>query len=262
MRHAVVRERLSALLDGELPDAERARVERHLSSCAACRAELEELRRTVELLRGLPSVDVPPELTRRWIEGVRADAAGGGRGFGRWLSGLGMPLAAAAAGLAVVAVVQDVEIQLVWPRRGAPPAVEVAARPEPPAPAARVSEPPYAKFVGSGAGPAAPSVASRAPSVAPRAPAPRPSRAACFSRSPEDRGACEQWCSWLVGLAMEDAPGFLAEVDSLPTSARQRVMDLAFRSGSASLLAHHLRATGDPRASRLARRFERVAAVR
>jgi hypothetical protein len=257
VRHAALRERLSLLLDGELPDAERARMERHLRECAACRAELEELRRTVELLRGLPPVDVPPELTRRWIEGVRAEASGGGRGFGRWVAGLGMPLAAAAAGLAVLAVVQDVEIQLVWPRRGAPPAVEVAARPEPPAPAVRAPEPPYANFVAGGLG-----AGAAAPSVAPRAPSPRPSRAACFSRSPEDRGACEQWCSWLVGLAMEDAPGFLAEVDLLPSSARQRVMDLAFRSGSASLLAHHLRATGDPRASRLARRFERVAAVR
>jgi hypothetical protein len=257
MRHAAVRARLSALLDGELPDAERDPVESHLGECAACRVELEELARTIALLRGLPSVEVPPELTRRWLEGVRAEAAAGsGRGFGRWVAGLGMPLAAAAAGLAVLAVVQDVEIQLVWPRRGAPPAVEVAAPLAPAAPsAARSPAPSHADFaprarIGAGAA---------APADAPHA---RPSRAACLSHSAEDREACEQWCSWLVGLAMEDAPGFLAEVDSLPWSARQRVLELAFHSGSASLLAHQLRASGDPRASRLARRFERVAVTR
>ena len=258
MRHAWLRERLSALLDGDLPEPERLRAERHLAACAECRSERDGLRRTVELLRGLPPIEVPPELTRRWLEGVRAHAAAGG-GPGRWLAGLGAPLAAAAAGLAVLAVVQGVEIQLVWPRAGSPPAVERAAPPERPLAAPGISQPPHADFVargvGVGAGAAAPSVAQR-PSRRP------PSRAACFSPSPDDRPACEQWCAWLVGLAMEDAPVFLAEVDTLPSSARQRVMDLAFRSGSASLLAHRLRATGDPRASSLARRFERVAAAR
>jgi hypothetical protein len=53
------REQLSALLDNELPAAERARLEAHLQSCAACRAELESLRRASALLRALPQPALP-----------------------------------------------------------------------------------------------------------------------------------------------------------------------------------------------------------
>ncbi len=53
------REQLSALLDNELPAAERAELEAHLQSCAACRAELESLRRASALLRALPQPALP-----------------------------------------------------------------------------------------------------------------------------------------------------------------------------------------------------------
>lgn len=53
------REQLSALLDNELADAERAELEAHLQSCAACRAELESLRRASALLRALPQPALP-----------------------------------------------------------------------------------------------------------------------------------------------------------------------------------------------------------
>jgi anti-sigma factor RsiW len=52
-------ELLTAHLDGELDDAERAEVETHLASCADCRRELEALRHVRSVLRGAPAVDPP-----------------------------------------------------------------------------------------------------------------------------------------------------------------------------------------------------------
>jgi negative regulator of sigma E activity len=53
------REQLSALLDNELSEQERAELTAHLSTCAACRAELESLRRTSALMRALPAPALP-----------------------------------------------------------------------------------------------------------------------------------------------------------------------------------------------------------
>ena len=52
-------EQLSAYLDGELDARQAENVERHLSSCAACSALLEELRETRALLSALPA-QAPP----------------------------------------------------------------------------------------------------------------------------------------------------------------------------------------------------------
>ena len=53
------REQLSALLDNELGEQERAELEAHLPTCAECRAELESLRRTRALVRALPLPALP-----------------------------------------------------------------------------------------------------------------------------------------------------------------------------------------------------------
>jgi anti-sigma factor RsiW len=53
------REQLSAYLDGELSAAERTALERHLPTCAECRAELAELRRMRALLGALPTPALP-----------------------------------------------------------------------------------------------------------------------------------------------------------------------------------------------------------
>jgi anti-sigma factor RsiW len=57
--HRYVGVRLSAYVDGEVSDRERRRIETHLASCEACRAELRALRWTVGLLRQTPSVRAP-----------------------------------------------------------------------------------------------------------------------------------------------------------------------------------------------------------
>jgi hypothetical protein len=53
---------LSASLDGELSDAERAAVEAHLRACPACQSELAELRTLKESLVGLPRALAPQTL--------------------------------------------------------------------------------------------------------------------------------------------------------------------------------------------------------
>jgi Putative zinc-finger len=53
-------ERLSSLLDGELPPAGMAAAQRHLEHCELCADELDEIERTRQLLRGLDAPK-PPE---------------------------------------------------------------------------------------------------------------------------------------------------------------------------------------------------------
>lgn len=54
---------LSPYIDGELSSPEKARVERHIEGCGACRRELEMLRVTVGLLQRAPVVAAPRSFT-------------------------------------------------------------------------------------------------------------------------------------------------------------------------------------------------------
>jgi hypothetical protein len=58
-RHRAFREDLSAYLDGQLSEREKRRLEEHLSLCAGCRRELDELRAVVEAVRSLAAAPVP-----------------------------------------------------------------------------------------------------------------------------------------------------------------------------------------------------------
>ena len=58
-RHARLRDQLSPRLDDALSSAERASLEKHLETCEACRAELDELRTTIAATRELPQFDAP-----------------------------------------------------------------------------------------------------------------------------------------------------------------------------------------------------------
>lgn len=58
-------DRLSALLDDELPEPEALEVTRHLSHCDTCLAELEALRTTRTALRGLPGIAPPAAMLSR-----------------------------------------------------------------------------------------------------------------------------------------------------------------------------------------------------
>ncbi len=65
-----VREQLSAWLDGELAEAEHARVAAHLDSCAACRRELAQLTALNAALAEL-AAPVPSGLAERVLARVR-----------------------------------------------------------------------------------------------------------------------------------------------------------------------------------------------
>ena len=55
-------ELLSALLDGELTDDERARIADHLGTCSVCQEELDDLNAARTAVRSLLVVEMPPGL--------------------------------------------------------------------------------------------------------------------------------------------------------------------------------------------------------
>ncbi len=57
--HDRCRQDLSAYIDGNLSPREAARVEKHLAACTTCRAELDQLRGMVGMLRDMPAVPLP-----------------------------------------------------------------------------------------------------------------------------------------------------------------------------------------------------------
>ena len=64
--------RLDEYLDGELAGPDRASVEGHLASCAACRSELERSRKLESVLRSVPAGTVPD--ADRFVNSVRSRA--------------------------------------------------------------------------------------------------------------------------------------------------------------------------------------------
>ena len=57
--------RIGALLDDELPPAERRRLEQHAAKCATCAQELERLRALRRFLRAAAAPELSPETLRR-----------------------------------------------------------------------------------------------------------------------------------------------------------------------------------------------------
>jgi hypothetical protein len=57
--HRFCQANLSAFMDGQLPARDQERVREHLERCQACQWDLQALRRTVDLLHGLPRMKAP-----------------------------------------------------------------------------------------------------------------------------------------------------------------------------------------------------------
>src|ERR671922_8609 len=93
-------EQLSALIDGELPDRERASLEAHVATCAQCRSVLSALRSTLSDLRALPEPELPAQ--HEWA--LRAALRRSARPRGWRAVSLAMGSAAAAL-VAVLALV-------------------------------------------------------------------------------------------------------------------------------------------------------------
>jgi hypothetical protein len=95
---------LSALVDGELDPEQEAAVRAHVAECPACAEELEGIRRSRRVVRLLPAVDVPSDVTARLLA---VDDGSGGRtvvsvvGNRRWFAAV-VAVAASVAALALV----------------------------------------------------------------------------------------------------------------------------------------------------------------
>lgn len=98
-----VREQLSAYLDEELEPAGRAEVRRHVEGCPVCRAELESLKRTIQMVGSLPRVAAPESIFEELRDQLARETllapvqAPPRAGRGRQVAALSGILAAAAA---------------------------------------------------------------------------------------------------------------------------------------------------------------------
>jgi hypothetical protein len=98
-RHRRLRVQLSAYIDGALDAAGVERLEAHLAACERCGAEIEELRATVAVLKGLPQAELP----RSFVLSAEHAAAGRPPRPAAPLA-FGMRIAAAGVAVALAAV--------------------------------------------------------------------------------------------------------------------------------------------------------------
>lgn len=67
-------ERISAFIDGCLPERDRAELEAHMAACPVCQAYFDDQIAIHEALLDLEEIPAPPELAGRIMERVRAEA--------------------------------------------------------------------------------------------------------------------------------------------------------------------------------------------
>lgn len=97
---------ISALLDGELPEAEANRLRRHIRACTACSDNLEALVQNDALIRELPEIEPSAQFERTfWSKVESFDQQREKRTWWRfWLSGWRPVAAGALAGAMAVAL--------------------------------------------------------------------------------------------------------------------------------------------------------------
>jgi anti-sigma factor RsiW len=113
MRCSQAKKNLTALLDGELDEKSRARIEEHLAGCGACRSEREALERVRHALESVKMPEIESSVSADSIldraRAARRPSRAGQREDRGWrLPGIpaGLrPVAALATGLLVVAIV-------------------------------------------------------------------------------------------------------------------------------------------------------------
>lgn len=98
-------DQLSALLDGELPPAERDRVAAHLRACPECAEQRTLLERAVSALTLVPGIEPSPDLRRRVLAAAEARPPGLADRFRAFLSPRFLVPAGAAAVAALVLLV-------------------------------------------------------------------------------------------------------------------------------------------------------------
>jgi anti-sigma factor RsiW len=119
MQSSHVSRELSAFCHGELDPRDAARVSDHVAACARCRAELDEVRRGVQIATGLAPVPTPPGTWTAIVDAVRdrdtmRPAHSAARRRAWWL----VPIAAVACLLAAIGaagVWQALRPETSWP---------------------------------------------------------------------------------------------------------------------------------------------------
>jgi hypothetical protein len=134
------RDQLAALIYGDLPPGEAARVEQHLTTCPACRHAGESLRRVGAALDTVPVPPVEINLLRLYQEATRRQVRRARRW--RWAGLAGCAAAAAAFLVLGLRLEVRIEAQQLVLRWGSAPLESTQVRPEPPTPPAnRKAEP-------------------------------------------------------------------------------------------------------------------------
>ena len=117
MNHADVKGHLADYLEGELSLDQRALVDAHLDDCGECAREVDEMQRTIRLLRMLPEPVTPPMMAANVMRRIRAGESEPhfferiGRMFGNVLeSSFVLPASAIAVASLVIAVVQNPDV--------------------------------------------------------------------------------------------------------------------------------------------------------
>jgi len=139
VNHSRAHDLLSAYLEHDLGDAERAAMDAHLAACARCAGDLADLRDTVDLLRRLPDPEPPPFLATRVMARIHAGESRPPL-WRRWLEQLGAPLVAAPLATAAAALLvfsfaappSGTRVALVGPPSG--PTLDIVAQPTGPVP--------------------------------------------------------------------------------------------------------------------------------
>jgi hypothetical protein len=162
----------------------------------------------------------------------------------RFIAGpLGAPLATAAVGLSLLAVLPRIEVEVNIPGRAVAPAADVATLAERAAPASPGS-----------AHAVRPPLLTRRTSQQPSSYDPFACREAS---SPH---ACRDHHATMTRLAIRNVWEFMDRLESVPEPRREdwvrELSRFAAESGDAPGVAASLRATGDPLAQRMAARFE------
>jgi anti-sigma factor RsiW len=148
---------MAAALDGELPGRQRDALDRHLTTCPACAAEMARSERLHAALTAVPAeAPVPPGLADATLRRIRVLAAEAAERRGRRWTWIALPALGFAVATALAVVLRDAE---------PPPVERVAAAPAAPAPATPAPPTRVASVPRRPAPAAAPAAAEESPAV-------------------------------------------------------------------------------------------------
>jgi len=74
MKCSRIKKKLSAYLDGEMPEHEKNIISEHLRQCKDCRAELAALSAVRDVLKSIEGMEVPPYFIARLRQHIKAQA--------------------------------------------------------------------------------------------------------------------------------------------------------------------------------------------